>query len=100
MTESTIDWDDEARELIRWFDHNRHRLPRSSFWFWPQSHRVSDPDRFFSSLAADIASGPNGVRARNGAIQDDLRRLRELFGERLKRQPSGRLLLGAETASA
>jgi hypothetical protein len=75
-------WDAEALPLVDWLGSAVDRLPRSPFWLWPQSHRVSDPGRFFRSLAADVAGGPSGPRARNGALQEDLRRLRDLFSRR------------------
>ncbi len=41
---------------------------------------ILDPQRWRQSIAADMAQGPSGPRARYGALQDDLRRLHKRFG--------------------
>jgi hypothetical protein len=66
-------------DLAGWFRENRHRLPRFAFVLWP-SVRVSDPIRYLASIASDVAAGPEGPRA--VALQEDLVRLRDLFGDR------------------
>ncbi|HUE13433.1 MAG TPA: hypothetical protein VMR25_04655 [Planctomycetaceae bacterium] len=94
-----VGWHEKDLELVEWFRAVRDRFPQSSFWLWPWCH-VSDPNRFFAALDLDVVSGPNGPRARRGALQDDLRRLRELFGE-LPRGADGRkkLPVGSEGAA-
>jgi hypothetical protein len=70
------EWDDEAQELIGFFQSARPRLPRTPFRLtcWQQ---ISDPAKWYCSLELDISFGPLGCRARMGALQEDLRRLRE-----------------------
>ena len=84
-------WEPGAADLIAWFDSERARLllelrsrPRLS-----RGITVSDPDRFLQMLAADIAAGPSGSRARLAVLQQDLRRLRELFDRQTSK--SGRM---------
>jgi hypothetical protein len=67
-------------DLADWFRENRKRLPRVAFNLWP-SVRVSDPARYVASIAGDVAAGPTGPRAACGALQEDLARLRQLFGD-------------------
>jgi hypothetical protein len=43
---------------------------------------VKDPPRWLAALQQDGRLGPNGARARYGAIQADLRRVYELAGDR------------------
>jgi hypothetical protein len=74
----TADWG-ESRELVEWWSAEHGRLPRSPFKLWPWT-LVSDPNRFFASLAVDVAAGPDGPRARRDVLQEDLARLRNLFG--------------------
>jgi hypothetical protein len=82
MPEHGNDWSPEDRELIAWFHRNRDRLPRKRFTLSP-GVVVSDVNRFLEILECDIRSGTNGPRGRRGAVQDDLRRLHELFGDRI-----------------
>ena len=69
-------WDEEARELIQFFEDSRPRLPTSPFrltrWLF-----VENPPGWYESLGLDISFGPFGCRARVGALQEDLRLLRE-----------------------
>lgn len=69
-------WDSEARELIAFFQSARSQLPQSPFRLTRWQY-ISDPVRWYRSLEVDIAFGPLGCRARMGALQEDLRRLRE-----------------------
>lgn len=41
--------------------------------------RVTDPLRLIVRLRSDVTDGPDGPRARTGALQDDLRRLYQRF---------------------
>lgn len=65
----------ELSELVGWFRGVWPTLPRRPFTL-RAGHHVSDPDRFFASLAQDIRAGPNGARARVPALQHDLADLR------------------------
>lgn len=47
---------------------------------------VENPDRFLHSLQADVRRGPAGPRARYGALQRDLRALRQLLDRAVNRQ--------------
>jgi len=46
-----------------------------------QARLVSHPGRFLVQLYFDALSGPEGVRARTGALQEDLRRVSDLVIE-------------------
>lgn len=74
-------WDRQMADLVEWFQGWKKRRAESveSFELAP-GRRVSDPVTFLKSLEAEIATGPGGPRAKTGALQADLRRLRELFG--------------------
>jgi hypothetical protein len=85
--------------LIDWFHHNRDRVPRKRFAFSP-GVVVSDVDRFLKAFECDIQAGPNGPRARRGALQDDLRRLGELFADAAPvADVQKKLPVGLETAA-
>jgi hypothetical protein len=75
------EWDDEAQELIGFFQSARPRLPRTPFRLTRWQY-ISDPAKWYRSLELDISSGPLGCRARMGALQEDLRRLREYLSSR------------------
>ncbi len=77
---SHAEWDSETAELIGWFKHARAtgQLPAESFALAPHI-RVLHPARWYAALAADVAAGPRGARAR--VLADDLRGLR-LWTER------------------
>lgn len=68
------EWSLELATLIVWFDANRTHLPSGAFLLRPGC-RVVHPHRFYQSIARDIMSGPEGVRARYGLASDlsDLR---------------------------
>jgi hypothetical protein len=70
------DWDEESKELIRFFQDSRPRLPTAPYrltrWLF-----VESPPGWYTSLELDISFGPHGCRARMGALQEDLRLLRE-----------------------
>lgn len=70
-------WDSGAQSLIGWYRAHRSRLPKTPFKMGP-GVQVSGIG-FFAAIDRDVAAGPLGPRAKNGALQDDLRRLRELF---------------------
>ncbi len=69
-------WGD-ASEAVAWFAS--WSPPGEPFQLKP-GITILDPRRWRQSIAADIAQGPSGPRARYGALQDDLRRLHAMFG--------------------
>jgi hypothetical protein len=71
-------WNSESEPLIGWYRAHRSRFPKTPFMMAPWA-RVTEPDRFFAMLDFDVSRGPLGPRGRRGALQEDLRRLRELF---------------------
>jgi hypothetical protein len=79
-TPSLREWNAEARELIAFFRSARSRLPQAPFrltrWLF-----ISEPAKWYRSLDVDINAGPTGFRARMGALQEDLRRLKEALSK-------------------
>jgi hypothetical protein len=71
-------WNSESEPLIGWYRAHRSRFPKTAFKMGP-GVQVTESGRFFAALDCDVAAGPLGPRARNGALQDDLRRIRDLF---------------------
>ena len=53
-------------------------LPPAPFEFGPGC-RIVDATKFLASLQTDVRCGPRGPRNRFGAVQSDLRRLRDLL---------------------
>jgi hypothetical protein len=72
-------WSQDMADLIAWFRSAVGRLPQEPFPLSPCA-MVNDPARFFVALDLDMTAGPTGARARTGALHQDLRRLRQLFG--------------------
>ena len=70
-------WGAETAALVAWFLGTPP--PPKPFELY-QGVTVLRPDRFWESMEADIAGGPDMARARTGAFQKDLRRLALLFG--------------------
>lgn len=75
--EPSMGWDAETARLIEWF--RTAELPSGPFDLGP-GIRVIEPEGYRHALLCDIAAGPDGPRARMGVLQDELARLRELFG--------------------
>jgi hypothetical protein len=69
-------WDTESAALIAFFWAARERLPVRPFQL-TRWQFIRDPAQWYAALEANIAAGPRGVRARMGALQEDLRLLRE-----------------------
>ncbi|MFM9959982.1 MAG: hypothetical protein ACKV2Q_02015 [Planctomycetaceae bacterium] len=78
LADSPATWDASTKELIGWFRANRDRLPVELFCLWPGAW-VVDAAKFYRSLDADIASGPDGPRGRYGGLAHDLKCLRAVF---------------------
>lgn len=69
-------WPPEIQLLINWF---LKLDPGSIAPFYLEPHRREDPVKFFRSLRRDIAAGPTGPRAKDGALQEDLRKLKNIL---------------------
>ena len=69
-------WDAATEAIIRWFGSTK--LPINPFNLCA-CVRVTNPAKFYSSLREDIGSGPDGPRARTGALQKDLTRVYARF---------------------
>ena len=69
-------WDAETAALIEWFLTTSP--PRAPFTL-SKAVVVAHPARWWEALRCDLAAGPNGPRARYGALQQDLRRLAALM---------------------
>jgi hypothetical protein len=70
-------WDAETAAAIRWLET---WTPPAEPFQLSAGVTVADPAHFVAMLRGDLAEGPNGPRARHGVVQNDTRRLRELFG--------------------
>ncbi len=81
---SPIGWDTETAAAIEWFLTSEP--PAEPFVLrWCErgirpAVEITNPKAFWRSLMVDVNWGPAGPRARYGALQDDLRRLHDLFG--------------------
>ena len=69
-------WDGETSRLIDWFSTTT--APAEPFELC-QGVTILDPARWWRSIEGDIEPGPNGPRARYGAVQSDLRKLYDLM---------------------
>jgi len=70
-------WAVEDDELVRWFlEKGQHLIPSDPFqltkWL-----KITKPDRFKECLLFDISMGPDGARSRTGALQENLRFLKD-----------------------
>ena len=80
---SLTGWDAETAALIAWF---RAGTPPSEPFVLRRNSMghpfvtVLNPARYWQAVGADIEAGPEGPRARYGALQGDLSRLHQLFG--------------------
>ena len=82
LDSSRDEWDPEASDLIRWFlDEGQRRIPSEPFQLSPWQ-RVVDPGLFKEAILFDVSLGPTGPRNHCGAVIADLKRLKELFGEK------------------
>ena len=70
------DWDAETSRLIDWF---LTTTPPAEPFELCRGVTILDPARWWRSIEVDIGCGPNGPRARYGAVQGDLRRLNALM---------------------
>lgn len=66
-------WFPENQALVDWY----MQLDPPEVPFYLEPHIcVVDPVKFFVSLRREIEAGPSGPRARRGALQTDLRKLK------------------------
>ena len=72
----SAEWDAEMLALIRWFLTTPS--PTEPFELC-KGVTVIKPALWWTATRRDIAAGPNGPRARYGALQQDLQRLAELL---------------------
>ncbi len=71
----SAEWDAEMLTLIRWFLGTH---PPAEPFELSKGVVVLKPVLWWTAARRDIATGPNGPRARYGALQQDLRRLADL----------------------
>ena len=69
-------WDSDTARLIEWF--LRTEPPPEPFPLYPHLTVIA-PARWWQAIRRDIAAGPGVARAFYGALQNDLKRLAELF---------------------
>ncbi len=72
----SAEWDAEMLTLIRWFLGTQ---PPTEPFELSKGVTVIRPALWWTATRRDIAAGPNGPRARYGALQQDLRRLAALM---------------------
>ena len=72
-------WPKPMRSLIHWFLNAD--LPKEPFSPSAYEH-ILHPATYYESLKRDIEAGPRGPRARYGALQGDLQRLKAYCEER------------------
>lgn len=72
------EWPPEIQSLVDWF----LTLDPPTEPFYLENHlHVVDPVKCFESLRQEIETGPRGPRARLGALQWDLRKLKIYFSD-------------------
>ena len=71
------DWDAETQRLIDWF---LTATPPAEPFELCRGVTILDPVRWWRSIHNDIEWGPNGPRARYGAVQGDLHKLYDRAG--------------------
>ena len=71
------EWDSETRRLVDWF---LTTAPAAEPFELCRGVTIRGPERWWRSIEGDIGCGPNGPRARYGAVQGDLQKLFGLFG--------------------
>lgn len=76
--EKSVSNPDPVQTDAEWFLSNRDKLPQGEY---PLSHGITilNGTKYYDQLERDLADGPKNPRARFGAIQSDIRQLRERF---------------------
>lgn len=93
-----LGWPEGVAELVAWADGlEADDLPPAPFALRP-GIKVSASALWLASLREDIAAGPRGPRARTGALQDDLRALREAIAALPAPTPTFHIIDGRRTA--
>ncbi len=70
------EWDVETQRYLEWF----RTAPRMKRPFHLETHLyVSLPPGFYDSIERSIRAGPSGPRGKNGALLDDLKKLRRVI---------------------
>ncbi len=75
-SETAAAWGDLA-PIVEWF---LSAEPPATPFKLKQGITITDPARWWADIIADIAAGPEGPRARYGALQDDVMRAWQMFG--------------------
>jgi hypothetical protein len=70
-------YDAPTQDLITWFQAHRADLPQEQFPLHT-GQTVTDPEKFYAALQADISYGPGNIRAQRGLLQQDLEAVKEL----------------------
>lgn len=68
-------WSQNDAALIEWF-LSETDLPAEQFQL-KQAIKIVEPHKFYSWLRTDIEQGPKGSRAKWGALQNDLKHLKQ-----------------------
>jgi len=76
------DWTVETRRHLDWF--LSAELPTDPYRLGPVT--VDQPQKFYEAIQGEIETGPDGPRARSGALQKDLRRLYEHFAPAIQKE--------------
>ncbi len=74
--EEIAPWGDLA-PIVEWF---LSAEPPAAPFKLKQGIMISNPQRWWADIAADIAAGPQGPRARYGGVQSDVTRAWQMFG--------------------
>ncbi len=79
-SEAVAVWGDLA-PIVKWF---LSADPPAEPFILKPAIRITNPARWWRDIALDIAAGPEGPRARYGALQDDVTRAWKMFGPQAK----------------
>lgn len=74
-----LGWDKDIAELVRWFLATPP--PAGPFELMP-GVVIAKPQLWWATIRTDITAGPDGPRARYGALQSNLCKLHALFAVR------------------
>ena len=74
---TNTEWSARIQAIIVWFRLNKETLPLDQFCL-DACTAVVNPKMFYAQLEIDIAKGPQGPRARHGALQDTLEKLKNV----------------------
>ena len=77
LNKQETEWKKEDKVLIEWL-LAQQELPETPF-ILEQAVTILSPIKFYEYLKGDIAAGANGCRAKTGALQSDLKKLKQLM---------------------